>query len=114
MKKLIFLLVIIIGLSSCSFEDSTTNLKATISFTGTQFVIKNNDNFNYPNATLKVNDKFVLKGYDLKSGETYTVGMMQFADDDGNRFNMMKKPQNFSISCTLPDGKMGWVYAEWK
>lgn len=89
-------------------------MNASVSFTGTQFVIKNNDSFDYNNAKLEINDKFILKGYNLAAGETYTVGMLQFADDDGNRFNMMVKPQRFSIWCDLGGGKNGFYYAEWK
>jgi len=57
--------------------------------------------------------KYELKGYTLKAGETYTVGMLQFADKDGNRFSMMQKPQKFSIWCDLGDGKNGFYYATW-
>lgn len=103
-----------LAFGSDSEDTSTTDLNASVRFTGTQFVITNNDNFDYTNAKLEVNDDYVLKGYKLKAGETYNVGMMQFADDDGNRFDMMKKPQTFSIWCDLSDGKNGFYYAEWK
>ena len=95
-------------------DTSSTDLNASISFTGTQFVIKNNDSFDYNNAKLEINGKYALNGYNLTAGETYTVGMLQFADDDGNRFNMMIKPQKFTISCDVEGGKHGFCYAEWK
>jgi len=95
-------------------ESSTVDLNASVSFTGTQFVIKNNDTFDYNNAKLAVNDDYVLKGYNLKAGETYTVGVMQFADKKGNRFTLMQKPQEFSIWCDLGNGKNGFYYATWK
>jgi hypothetical protein len=100
--------------SSNDSSDSTTDLNASISFTGAQFVITNNDSFDYINAKFEVNDDYVLEGYTIKAGETYTVGMMQFADDDGNRFDMMKKPLRFSIWCDLSDGKHGFYYATWQ
>ena len=103
-----------IAFGSDDKDTSTTDLKASVRFTGTQFVVTNNDNFDYTNAKLELNDKYVIKGYDLKAGETYTVGMLQFADDDGNRFDMMKKPQKFSIWCDLGGEKNGFYYAEWK
>jgi len=95
-------------------ESSTVDLNASVSFNGTQFVITNNDTFDYNNAKLEVNGDYVLKGYNLKAGETYTVGIMQFADSDGNRFTLMKKPQEFSIWCDLGNGKNGFYYATWK
>jgi hypothetical protein len=94
-------------------ESSSVDLNASVSFSGTQFVITNNDTFDYNNAKLEVNGDYVLKGYNLKSGETYTVGIMQFADSDGNRFTLMKKPQKFSIWCDLGNGKNGFYYATW-
>ena len=123
MKKKItyFLSVLAIGLfiflaygSDDDGESSTVDLNASVSFTGTQFVIKNNDSFDYNNAKLELNGDYVLKGYNLKAGETYTVGMMQFADKKGNRFTALQKPQNFSIWCDLSSGKNGFYYAEWK
>jgi len=93
-------------------EDSTIDLNATIRFTGTQFVITNNDNFDYKKAELEVNNKYILKGNTLKAGETYNVGIMQFADGDGNRMNTMIKPQKFTIWCDVKDGKTGFLYAE--
>lgn len=95
-------------------ESSTVDLNASVSFTGTQFVIKNNDSFDYNNAKLELNGDYVLKGYNLKAGETYTVGMLQFADKKGNRFTALQKPQKFSIWCDLSSGKNGFYYAEWQ
>ena len=122
-KIIILLLIISLGVffffiskedDKISKNNSTIELKAAVKFTGTQFVIINNDSFNYTNTKMKVNNKFFIKGYTIKSGETYTVGMLQFADDEGNRFDLMKKPQNFSISCDLEKGGDGFYYAEWK
>jgi len=115
LSAIVFAVFIVFAVSSSDDgNSSTTDLNASVSFTGTQFVIKNNDNFDYTNAKLEVNDDYVLKGYTIKAGETYTVGMMQFADDDGNRFDMMKKPQKFSIWCDLSNGKNGFYYATWQ
>jgi hypothetical protein len=68
----------------------------------------------YPsNVKLEVNGDYTLKGYNLKAGETYTVGIMQFADKKGNRFTLMQKPQKFTIWCDLRNGKNGFYYATW-
>ncbi len=121
-KKITYLLsVLTIGLfiflaygSDDDGESLIVDLNASVSFTGTQFEIKNNDTFDYNNAKLELNGDYVLRGYNLKAGETYTVGMMQFADKNGNRFTALQKPQSFSIWCDLSSGKNGFVYAEWK
>jgi len=99
--------------SSSPNSSSTVDLKASVSFTGTQFVITNGDVFDYRNATMTVNKKYKLKGYTLSAGEVYTVGMMQFADKDGNRFTALMKPQSFSISCDV-GGKSGYYYGTWE
>ena len=97
-------------ISSPSVKDYV-DLKATVIFNGTQFIISNNDNFNYNDIKMKVNGKFILKVQNLKAGEVYTVGLMQFADDDGNRFTLLQKPQEFLISCKTGGGQDGFYSA---
>ena len=117
MKNILILLAFVSVISllpTCT--DSTpppVQLKATISFSGTQFVIVNNDRLDYRNATLEVNEKYDLKMPEIKAGETYTVGIMQFADKSGNRFSPMQKPQKFTIFCKLANGREGFVSANW-
>jgi hypothetical protein len=102
-------------MSSCfdSGESSSKDLNASISFTGTQIVITNNDDFTWYNADITLNGKYKLKGNTLYAGETYTVGILQFADRDGNRFSSMMKPQEVEIWCDLGDGKNGFFYGSW-
>ena len=50
----------------------------------------------------------------MVAGETYTVGAMQFAKSDGEKFNpITHKPLNFSIWCDTPKGK-GFYYGSWE
>jgi hypothetical protein len=109
-----FVFFIFIAFGSSDTKDSTVDIKATVFFDGAQFTISNNDTFDYKNARLQLNDKYYINSYTLKAGGIYTVGMMQFADDDGNRFDLMKKPQNFSIWCDIENDKNGFYFAEWK
>ena len=88
-------------------------LNANVIFSGTQFLISNNDKFDYNEIKMKVNDKYVLNVPNLKAGEVYTVGLMQFADDDGNRFTVLQKPQEFFISCKTEGGKDCFYGAKW-
>lgn len=106
-------LFVLLTIGSDGGEDTTVNLNAQVSFDGSQFVIVNKDNFDYRNVKLELNDKYILKGYTLRTGESYTVGMMQFADKDGNRFSIMQKPQKFTIWCDLAGDKNGFYYATW-
>lgn len=95
------------------------DLEASIKFTGTQFIITNNDSFDWKNVELEINPGILKSGYKLNAGlisagKTYTVGAMQFAKPDGTRFNPFSiKPQSMSISCDTPKGK-GFYSGEWK
>lgn len=80
-------------------------LRANVRFTGTQFVISNLDDVDCLGSQMSVNGGltkggYELNDYNLRAGETYTVGALQFADGNGNRFNPVQiKPQNFFIYC---------------
>ena len=100
-------------------EPILTDLSATVSFDGSQFIISNLDNFNWMNVELEVNGALFKSGYKLKAGTmvagtVYTVGALQFAKPDGTRLNPFTvKPQSFEIQCDLPEGKSGWYSATW-
>ena len=108
--------------SSTSTSSSTYDLKASVRFTGTQFIITNNDNFDWTNVKFEVNSGilksgFVLRIDRLRSGETYTAGAMQFAKGDGTRFNPISlKTQNFYIWCDTPlyNQPHGSWYGSWE
>jgi len=96
---------------STSQSQATITLNASVSFTGTEFIIVNNDDFDWTNVTLRVNSGLVWGGFDFKTprinaGGKYAVGAMQFVKSDGTRFNPFKtKPQNFSIWSDTPRGE---------
>lgn len=91
-------------------------LNATVDFTGTQFVITNNDKFDCRGAKMEINGGllkggYVLEGYILEAGKVYTVGAMQFTTGDGTRFNPINiKPKNFWIGCK---GNSGTYTSSW-
>jgi hypothetical protein len=93
----------------------TTELNASVRFSGTQFIITNEDSFNWSSVKMEVNGGIISGGYELtvptmKAKETYTVGAMQFADSDGKRFNPFQmKPQKFTIRASTPDGYRYYV-----
>jgi len=100
-------------------RSDSEELKATVRFTGTQFVITNNDAFDWTDLKMEINSGLISSGYVLRvdrmsAGETYTVGALQFAKSDGTRFNpFTTKPQNLSIWADTPHGKCFW-YGGWK
>lgn len=124
---LIALIVVMMG--GCCFDTEESpetpskplfiDLNASVSFTGSQFVITNNDTFSWTNVKLEINSQLLKSGYKLNAnvisaGHTYTVGAMQFAKSDGTRFNPFSmKVQSISIYCDTPKGE-GAYYGSWK
>ena len=103
-----FILISMISNASQNNKDANGNpvptkqqeLNASVNFTGTQFVITNNEKSDCEAAVIKVNDSFELDGYTLAAGHTYTVGAAQFTKGDGTRLDPFEtKPLNFSIGC---------------
>lgn len=105
--------------SAPSSESTFVHLNASAEFTGTQFVVKNNDSFNWTNVELELNEGLLKSGYKLTTplmvaGQTYTVGALQFAKPDGTRFNPFQvKPQSITITCDTPKGKAIYT-GSWK
>ena len=101
-------------------QPSSIYLNASVRFTGTQFIIENNDNFDWFNVKMEVNGSFLKGGFILKTdrmkaGETYTVGALQFAKKDGTRFNPVTyKPQKFDISCDTLKGEDAFWAGGWE
>lgn len=101
-------------------ESSLVHLNASVSFTGTQFVIVNDDNYDWVDIKMEVNGSllksgFILKTNRMEAGETYTVGALQFAKNDGTRFNpTVYKPKSFTISCDTPDGENAFWSGGWE
>ncbi|HEV8238075.1 MAG TPA: hypothetical protein VGS57_01760 [Thermoanaerobaculia bacterium] len=104
--------------SSASQPAAPPDLKAHVNFTGTQFVITNNDTFTWTDCKLEVNPKTFSSGFtyhagSLAAGSVYTVGVLQFANDDGQRFNPLQyKPTSFSIACNTPGGR-AFYFGNW-
>ena len=105
--------------SSSSSSSSNVDLNARVNFTGTEFVIVNNDSFDWTNIKLEVNSKtlssgYTFEAYSMNAGQTYTIGATRFAKSDGEKFNpFTHKALNLSIWCDTPRGK-GFYYGTWK
>jgi len=116
---------VIVGLvasfSSCG-KSEKLQLDATISLSGTQFTITNNNDFDWNNVDLQINPGIISNGFEYKSGtlvlagHTYTVQCSQFANSDGVMFNpLVYKLETFYINCDndgdgLIDGSGMWSF----
>lgn len=115
----ILIVVISIILGSGNDESTSIELDAGITYDGTQFIITNNDNFDWTdvvfdlNATGAFSSGYILHADLIRSGNTYTVGAMQFAKSDGTLFNpFTTKPISINITCKA-DGKDGYWSGGW-
>lgn len=98
---------------------STTrnDFRASVRFTGTQFVIKNLDDLDCQNTKMEINggiirSGYVLDGYTLAVGKTYEVGALQFTKSDGSRLNPFEiKPKDFFIMCRGENNLDGSVWS---
>jgi hypothetical protein len=98
----------LVGTNDDTSVSSNRDLNCNVHFTGTQIIITNNDDFTYRNIKVKLNDKWSDNITSIGPGEHYAIGILNFSDEDGNRFGWMQKPKSCSISC---DG--GFYYATW-
>ena len=97
----------------------TISITASVSYTGTQIIIANNDSFNWDNTSISINPGILTKatsfdtGYSLdvgtiKPNNIYRFGILNFAKSDGTRFNPFQtKPQMIVITCKTPTGEDG-------
>lgn len=77
-----------------------TDLNASAYFTGTQFIISNKEAIDCVDAEIAVNGDYKLDHITLVKNDTYTVGAMQFAKEDGLKFNPWQmKVKDINIRC---------------
>jgi transcription initiation factor TFIIIB Brf1 subunit/transcription initiation factor TFIIB len=107
---LAFVTCMVAGASSKPSSSASTSkdLSAQVTWSSTQFKITNNDSFDWTNVRIRVNSKYTLTTNTMTAGETYTVGMAQFADDSGNRFN----PFQTKVLNIFIGAKQGTYYGE--
>ncbi len=94
-------------------------LDAAVRFTGTQFVVTNNNIFAWNAVELEVNRSGLFSGgytADLgmvSPGQTITIGALQLANSDGVRFNPWQmKPQRATVKATV-NGERIYYSAGW-
>ena len=95
-------------------DSSMVHLHASVHLEGNHIVIANKDSFDYLNTQLTVNKYYKITGYNLKAGETCSIGQVEFFLNPTHRMPLKQKPQEFSIWCKLYNGKKGYFYARLK
>lgn len=110
-SMVILAIILFFIVKSCT---GSKDLNATVHFTGTQFVITNNDSVKYDDVKVTLNGIYKLNIGEFPANKVYTVGILQFADDAGNRFKIGMKPQKITISGVDENGDDAFTYLEYK
>ena len=101
-------------------SESTVSLKAKVNFTGAQFVISNNDSFDWTNVELQIKLETIGSNFSLRipkipAGKTHTIRAAEFTEKNGACFDPYSmKPEKFRIWCDTPTRKIGSYYAGWE
>jgi len=95
------------------------NLDAKVNFSNGQVHITNKNSYNWSGVELRINSGVFNKGYFtrariMEAGESYTVGIMQFANKKGERFNPYSmKAQTITIIAEKPNGSSAIESYNW-
>lgn len=85
-------------------------LGALVAFPGAFFEVTNRDAWDWTDCELEINPKvfgggFLFRAPRVASGAKLSIGVMQFANGDGDRFNpVAKKASQLSVICQTPRG----------
>ena len=116
MKKLFFLLLVVISIIGC--DSDSVDLRASFVKGTNRIVIENKDIFGYDDVVIKLNEKYRYKCKSMYSGEKLMLSPYDFVNKDGVRFNVLNvKIMNISLSCKVYDEsyekyKFGFAYGE--
>ncbi|MBN2181270.1 MAG: hypothetical protein JW715_05100 [Sedimentisphaerales bacterium] len=100
-------------------EESTVRLNTKVTFTGTQFIIYNNDTFDWTNVELQIILEPYGRNYSIEiprmpAGKEQRIRATEFVRQDETRFDPYKmKPKRFRIWCDTPTGEKGSYFAGW-
>lgn len=90
------------------------DLKASVRFDGTQFVVRNLDDVAWSGVRLMVNPGAFSDGHYIDAGTVapgaeLKIGALRFADSDGQRFNpFTTKPMRFRIAASVNGKTRTW------
>jgi len=76
----------------------------------TEFVVRNQDPFDWENVSLEVNDVYRCQVPLIGGQETEFIPVSDFVKADGTRLDLATtKPSRFFIWCDAPGGKGSWL-----
>jgi hypothetical protein len=98
-------------------KGTTIQLNANVTFSGSRFIIHNNDSFDWINVELQIISDYILNNFNttipkIPSGKTYSVSATEFTRNDGTHFNpYAMEIQRFWIKCNTSTKEKGSYFA---
>lgn len=95
------------------------DLNVRVNYSDGQIHVANLNSYDWVDVEFKINSGLFSDGYFskrglIKAGYEYSVGIMQFANSKGERFNpFLMKPRTFTIVAHKPNGKFDVQSYEW-
>jgi hypothetical protein len=86
-------------------------IQAKVQTTATDFRVRNLDEFDWTDCTIRLNSKAENNGYTIhlatiRARKLTHLGTMEFANSNGERFNPFTlKPKTVDIDCNTPQGR---------
>jgi len=112
MKKLLLIIPLLIWVAC---EDDSVDLNARVTHTGPDIIVYNNDNFDWREVKLELNDEYIVKINVIPAGSSKTISVRNFTTEkDGRRFiNNTHRLKRFWIAVKLKGGKRGYYLGNW-
>ena len=106
------LLIIGMAVSIGTWVNTYQNLKASVQYDGTRFVIQNEDSFPWSDVRLLLNSDYKFNTSDILPHNGFSVEASQFAKDDSTKFNPANSnPTDLYITTKISEyGWSSWFY----
>lgn len=99
---------VLLAPACCGLGSSTEewiDVQARVQCSGTQFVITNQDGFDWNDAEFEINDTYTLRITRVPAGGKVSLNLRDFTKADGTRFNpFTAKVLNLTLVCKCPKG----------
>ncbi len=95
-------------------------LDASVQFLGSNFIVRNNNDFAWKNVRLELNPNgrsgaFVRKAQEILPKKSCAIGMSEFVNQEGAKFDSLpraikSRPQSLAVRCNTKKGSGGFWF----
>lgn len=110
MKKLLFILSVILVFSNCS-GPASVDIKPKVFKSVFDISVQNDDSFDWRDVVVAINSDYEYKVTTMSPGQKITISFSEFTLSDGTRFKINdKKIQSITVSCKVRENELGFAY----